>query len=69
MIHPSQIDIVNDVFTPSKSELEWAGRLLEAWKTAQAEGRGAFRLDDKMVDAVHVKMAENMIAKAESLRL
>ena len=69
VIHPSQIDIVNDVFTPSKSELEWAGRLLEAWKTAQAEGRGAFRLDDKMVDAVHVKMAENMIAKAESLRL
>lgn len=69
VIHPSQIDIVNQVFTPSKSELDWARRLLEAWKTAQAEGRGAFRLDDRMVDVVHVKMAESILAKAESLGL
>ena len=69
VIHPSQIDVVNEVFTPSADELKWARRVLDAWKAAQGEGRGAFRLDDKMVDVVHVKMAENIIAKAESLRL
>jgi citrate lyase subunit beta / citryl-CoA lyase len=69
VIHPSQIDIVNEVFTPSADELKWARRVLEAWKAAEAEGRGAFRLDDKMVDVVHVKMAENIIAKGESLGL
>jgi citrate lyase subunit beta / citryl-CoA lyase len=69
VIHPSQIDVVNTVFTPSKDEVNWARRVLEAWKTAQAEGRGAFRLDDKMVDVVHVKMAESIIAKAETLGL
>ena len=69
VIHPSQIDIVNGVFTPSEDELKWARRVLEAWKSAQAEGRGAFRLDDKMVDVVHVKMAESVISKAESLGL
>jgi citrate lyase subunit beta / citryl-CoA lyase len=69
VIHPSQIDIVNQVFTPSADELKWARRVMEAWNAAQAEGRGAFRLDDKMVDVVHVKMAENIIAKSESLGL
>ncbi|MDG6901479.1 MAG: CoA ester lyase [Nitrososphaerota archaeon] len=69
VIHPSQIDVVNSVFTPSKEEVGWAKRVLEAWKSAQAEGRGAFRLDDKMVDVVHVKMAESIVSKAESLGL
>ena len=69
VIHPSQIDVVNQVFTPSADELKWARRVMEAWNAAQAEGRGAFRLDDKMVDVVHVKMAESIIAKAESLGL
>jgi citrate lyase subunit beta / citryl-CoA lyase len=67
VIHPNQIDIVNQVFSPSKDDVTWARRLLEAWKAAQAEGRGAFRLDDKMVDAVHVKMAEEILKKAKAL--
>jgi citrate lyase subunit beta / citryl-CoA lyase len=69
VIHPSQIDVVNETFTPSPEEIGWARRVMEAWKAAQAEGRGAFRLDDKMVDVVHVKMAESVIGKAEFLGL
>jgi citrate lyase subunit beta / citryl-CoA lyase len=69
VIHPSQIDIVNATFTPSPEDIGWAKRVMEAWKEAQAEGRGAFRLDDKMVDVVHVKMAESIIGKAEFLGL
>ena len=69
VIHPSQIDIVNQIFAPSADEVTWARRVLVAWNAARAEGRGAFRLDDKMVDVVHVKMAESIIAKSETLGL
>ena len=61
VIHPSQIGIVNEVFSPSLADISWAKKVLEAWKAASSEGKGAFRLDDKMVDVVHVKMAEEIL--------
>jgi len=65
VIHPSQIDVVNQVFSPSKEEIAWARRVLDAWAEARKEGKGAFRLDEKMVDIVHVKMAERILGEAE----
>jgi citrate lyase subunit beta/citryl-CoA lyase len=67
VIHPSQIEVVNEVFGPSQNDISWARRVLEAWKDAQNEGKGAFRLDDKMVDIVHVKMAEEILRIAEEI--
>ena len=61
VIHPSQIGIVNEVFSPSLADISWAKKVLEAWKTASSEGKGAFRLDDMKVDVVHVKMAEEIL--------
>jgi citrate lyase subunit beta/citryl-CoA lyase len=61
VIHPSQIPIVNEVFSPSQADVAWARKVLDAWKIASGEGKGAFRLDDKMVDVVHVKMAEEIL--------
>lgn len=61
VIHPSQIDVVNEVFSPTKADVEWATKVIAAWEVAQREGRAAFRLDDKMVDVVHVKMAERIL--------
>lgn len=69
VIHPNQIDIVNEVFGPSMSDVEWAKEVLGAWKSAESEGKGAFRLNDKMVDIVHVKMAEHVIANARQAGL
>jgi citrate lyase subunit beta/citryl-CoA lyase len=69
VIHPNQIRVVNEVFSPTKEDIEWAKRLLEAWEIATREGRGAIRLDGRMVDVVHIKMARNLLEKARALGL
>ncbi|TRM94504.1 CoA ester lyase, partial [Sulfolobus sp. A20-N-G8] len=61
VIHPSQVEIANQVFSPSKEEIEWARRVIEAYEKAKKEGRGAIRLDDKLVDYVHYKIAKRII--------
>ena len=65
-VHPDQIAIINEVFTPSGVEIEAARRLIEASERVPAAG-GAFRLDDRMVDAPVIKRARRVVALAESL--
>ncbi len=60
-IHPSQIELANEVFSPSESEVTRARRIIEALKQAEAEGRGAAALDGKMIDAASERMARNVI--------
>lgn len=69
VIHPNQIEVVNQVFSPSATDISWAKRVLEAWKVAENEGKGAFRFEDKMVDVVHVKMAQEILRIAKELQL
>jgi citrate lyase subunit beta/citryl-CoA lyase len=69
VIHPNQIEVVNQVFSPSSNDISWARRVLEAWKIAEKEGKGAFRFEDKMVDIVHIKMAEEILRIAEEAHL
>lgn len=61
IIHPSQIDIVHDIFKPSKEEIEWARKVINALDEAKREGRGAVRLEGKMIDAVHYKRARALL--------
>ena len=61
VIHPSQVDIANEVFSPTKEEIEWAKKVIEAYENAKKEGRGAIRLDDKLIDYVHYKIARKII--------
>ena len=68
VIHPSQIPIVNEAFSPSESDAEWARKVLEGWKVAEREGKGAFRVDDTMVDVVHVKMAEKILESTKKFK-
>jgi malyl-CoA/(S)-citramalyl-CoA lyase len=63
-IHPSQIALANEVFTPSAQEVDRARRILDAMEQAAAEGRGAVSLDGKLIDAASIKMAENLVARA-----
>ena len=60
-IHPAQVEIVNRVFTPSEAELEWARRVLQAYRDALREGRGAVALDGKMVDMPIVRQAQRLL--------
>lgn len=64
-IHPSQIDLAHQVFSPSEAEVQRAQRIIEAMEQAQREGKGAVSLDGKMVDIASIKMAENLLQKAK----
>lgn len=66
-IHPSQIDIANEVNSPSEKEVTQAQRILEAMEKAQAEGRGAVALDGRLIDIASIKQAEVMVKKAEQI--
>ncbi|AFZ71826.1 HpcH/HpaI aldolase/citrate lyase family protein [Natronobacterium gregoryi] len=65
-IHPAQIDPINEAFTPDDEELEWARRVLEAKREADAEGRGVFEVDGEMIDAPLVAQAERLLERAEA---
>jgi malyl-CoA/(S)-citramalyl-CoA lyase len=66
-IHPSQIELANQVFTPSAAEVTKARRILEAMAQAAKEGRGAVSLDGRLIDIASIRMAEALIAKADSI--
>ncbi len=66
-IHPSQIALANEVFTPSEAEVDRARRILSAMEEAAKEGKGAVSLDGRLIDAASIKMAENLIAKIDQI--
>lgn len=67
LIHPSQIEPVNRVFSPSEDEIEYARKVVRAFKEAEAEGVGAISLEGKMVDIANFRQAEQLIAWAEAI--
>lgn len=64
-IHPDQVGTVQSVFSPSEQEVEWAVRIVIADGKADAQGRGAWTLDGKMIDVPVVGKAKAIVAKAE----
>ena len=60
-IHPSQIDLANKVFSPPKTEVSKAKKILEELEKAAKEGKGAAQLDGRMIDAASARMAENIV--------
>ncbi len=67
-IHPSQIALANEVFSPLPAEVTKAERIIVALKEAEAQGKGAASLDGKMIDAASERMAKNVIATADAIR-
>ncbi|MFL5737610.1 MAG: HpcH/HpaI aldolase/citrate lyase family protein [Actinomycetota bacterium] len=68
-IHPSQVALANEVFTPTEEEISRARRILEAMEDAAKEGKGAVSLDGRLIDAASIRMAENLVAKVEQMKL
>lgn len=66
-IHPSQIDAINDIFSPSADEVARARRILEAMRQAAAEGSGAVALDGRMIDVASIRQAEVVVRKADAV--
>jgi malyl-CoA/(S)-citramalyl-CoA lyase len=66
-IHPSQIELANQVFTPSEGEVIKARRIIEAMAQAAKEGRGAVSLDGRLIDIASIRMAQALISKADAI--
>jgi malyl-CoA/(S)-citramalyl-CoA lyase len=66
-IHPSQIALANEVFTPPPREVERARRILDALGQAAKEGRGAAQLDGRMIDAASARMARVVVEMNEAI--
>jgi len=66
-IHPSQIALANEVFTPPEAEVDRARRILLAMDQAAKEGRGAVALDGRLIDAASIRQAQVMVDKAAQI--
>jgi citrate lyase subunit beta/citryl-CoA lyase/malyl-CoA/(S)-citramalyl-CoA lyase len=68
-IHPTQIEIINRVFSPSAEDIERAGKILAAAEAASADGRGAVAVEGRMVDQATVGLARRVWDQARALNL
>jgi citrate lyase subunit beta/citryl-CoA lyase len=64
VIHPEQIPIVHAAFTPSAHRVERAERILEAWKRAEAEGKGVATLDGELLEPPVIAMEQLVLERA-----
>jgi malyl-CoA/(S)-citramalyl-CoA lyase len=67
-IHPSQVALANDVFTPDAAEIDRARRILDAMETAAKQGQGAVSLAGRLIDAASIRMATNLVSKVDQIR-
>lgn len=67
-IHPAQLDVVNERFSPDAEQLAWAQRVLAAFETAEREGGGVVTVDGLMVDRPVVERARRLITTQRSIR-
>lgn len=65
-IHPAQVSVVNEAFTPAPERIEWAEQVLAARDEAAATGTGVFRVNDEMIDAPLITQAEQILERAEA---
>ena len=67
-IHPAQIDLANDVFSPPPAEVDRARRILSALDEAAKAGKGAAQLDGRMIDAASARMAQNVVSVDDAIK-
>ena len=67
-IHPGQVKIVNEEYTPSEQEVAYARKVIQMDKEAAAAGRGSFQIDGKMIDIPVVVRAEKLIRRYEAIK-
>ena len=66
-IHPTQVDVMHTVFSPSEAEVAYARGLLAAFREGEARGVGAVKFEGMMVDYANVRLAERTLALAGAL--
>jgi malyl-CoA/(S)-citramalyl-CoA lyase len=67
-IHPSQIETIHEVMTPTTGQIAWAHEVIEAMAAAEREGRGAVKdKNGEMIDLMHIKLANKLLERAASI--
>lgn len=69
VIHPSQIPVVHEAFSPSPEQIEWATELISAFDEHQATGKGAFTFRGNMIDMPLLLQAKNIVQLAEAVKV
>ena len=67
LIHPGQVDICNEVWAPSEADVDHARRVIEAFESATAEGKGVVTVDGRMIENLHVDNARRLLATAAAI--
>ncbi len=65
LIHPGQIGVCNELFSPAPEEVAWSHRIIKAFKLPENEKKGVITIDGKMVERLHLAMAERVAAIAD----
>jgi citrate lyase subunit beta / citryl-CoA lyase len=68
LIHPSQIAACNEVFAPTEAEVEWSRKIIAAFKKPKNQRKGVITVEGKMVERLHLVMAERTVAIANAVR-
>lgn len=68
LIHPSQIEITNEIYGLSEAQIEYSHRVIAAWEEAEAAGKGVAVLDGKLVETMHVDAARRILSLTQSLK-
>ena len=66
-IHPSQIELANELFSPNENELAQSRRIIEAMEEAKRDGKGAVALDGRLIDIASIRQAKVMLEKANQI--
>jgi citrate lyase subunit beta/citryl-CoA lyase len=64
VVHPRQVKLANEIFSPTRKEMDWAKKVLEEMENARRGRRGAIKIDGSLVDAVHSRLAKNILERA-----
>ena len=67
LIHPAQVDIANAAFAPSDEEIDLARRQIAAFEATEAAGQGVAVVDGRIVENLHVEIAQKTLAKAQAI--
>ena len=67
LIHPSQIEPCNQIFSPSDEEVSWSRKVIEAFALPEHRGKGVITVDGRMVERLHLVMAERVVAIWEAI--
>lgn len=65
-IHPAQVSVINDAFTPDEETIEWAQNVLDARDRAENDGKGVFSVDGEMIDAPLIAQAKDVLKRARA---